>query len=636
MENTENTEIERNGTAAGTGETPARDTLPAAPQEDGTRPEDGGPRPRIGREEIAEARRRLLIYKQGKAMLDRKIVENDAWYRLRHWAAMRDRKDEIEPTSGWLLNCILSKHADAMDSFPHANVLPREEADRAEAELLSAILPVIFDRCGFEATYSDEQMYKMKTGCGCFGVTWDPEAENGIGDVTVTKVDLLNLYWEPGITDIQQSRDLFCVTLTDADRLKEEYPALRDRIPVGETVGTAKYLYDDTVDTAGKVEVVDWYYKKRAGRRTVLHYARFVGDTVLYATENDRAPRRSADGGEAPPLNEAGLYDHGKYPFVFDVLFPIEGTPAGFGYIDIGKDAQAYVDRGNQALMRNLLTSARPRYFIRADGSVREEEFADLKNDFIHVDGSLGQDSVVPVTQYPLPAIYAQLMNAKVDELKETTGNRDVSNGGTSGVTAASAIAALQEASSKLSRTSNKGAFRAFKQVCELVIELIRQFYSFPRAFRVTGAAGKERFFLYTNERLKNRAIEAALGVGGGVRHPTFDLEITAEKASPYSRMSRNELALQLYTAGFFEPSRASQALACLDMMDFDRKEQVVRRVTESAADAGAERAALERIASVRSGEARNGTRPQSLPASAKESPTTSSARRRAAGEGDV
>ena len=168
---------------------------------------------------------------------------------------------------------------------------------------------------------------------------------------------------------------------------------------------------------------------------------------MLFATENQ------------PEFSERGFYDHGKYPFIFDPLFSVEGTPTGFGYIDVGKSAQEYIDRGNQAIMQNMLSNARPRHFIRNDGSVNEEEYADMSKDFIHVDGNLGQDSILPVQGKPLNDIYVAVVNNKIDELKETTGNRDISTGGTtSGVTAASAIAAMQEASSKLSRCSNKAS----------------------------------------------------------------------------------------------------------------------------------------------------------------------------------
>jgi hypothetical protein len=268
---------------------------------------------------------------------------------------------------------------------------------------------------------------------------------------------------------------------------------------------------------------------------------------------------------------------------VFDPLFSVEGTPCGFGYIDVGKSAQEYIDRGNQAIMQNMLANAKPRYYIRNDGEVNEEEYADLSKDFIHVNGNLGQDSILPVQGKPLNNIYVQVLNNKIDELKEVTGNRDISTGGTSsGVTAASAIAAMQEAGSKLSRDNCKASYRAFRKVCMMVIELIRQFYDVPRCFRIMGENGAARYVEYSNAGITPQFQGIEMSVDMGYRTPLFDIEITAQKQSPYSKMSQNELALQFYQAGFFNPQMADQALACLDMMDFDRKQFIMQKISQN------------------------------------------------------
>ena len=525
----------------------------------------------IGREEIQQAQLTLNRYKEGKANLEKRIVENEQWFKLRHWECMRkEKKLEVEPSSGWLFNCIANKHADAMDNFPSPNVLPREEGDKAEAEMLSSIIPVILDQNDFEETYDNVWDYKLKAGTGVYGVFWDKDKLNGLGDISIRKVDLINLFWESGITDIQMSRNLFHVELQDNDVLMEAYPQLQGKLG-GATMDVSKYIYDDTVDTNNKSAVVDWYYKKRQNGKTVLHYCKYVNDVVLFATEND------------PEYAERGWYDHGMYPFVFDPLFSVEGTPCGFGYIDVGKSAQEYIDRGNQAIMMNMLANSKPRHFIRNDGSVNEEEYADLSKDFVHVDGNLGQDSILPVQGKPLNDIYVQVINNKIDELKETTGNRDISTGGTtSGVTAASAIAAMQEAGSKLSRDNSKAAYRAFRKICLMIIELIRQFYDIPRCFRIMGENGAARFVEYSNAGIQPQAQGIEMGVDMGHRLPLFDIEITAQKKSPYSKMSQNELALQFYSAGFFNPQMADQALACLDMMDFDRKSFIMQKISQN------------------------------------------------------
>ena len=525
----------------------------------------------VGREQVLAAQQELQKYKAGKANLEQKVIQNVQWYKMRHWDYMEgSNASEVKPKSGWLFNAIANKHADAMDNFPSPNFLPREEGDKAEAEMLSSIVPVILDQNGFEDSYDDEANDKLTEGTGVYGVFWDKTKYNGMGDISVVPCDILSLFWEPGVKDIQKSRHFFAVELMDNDLLAGQYPQLQGKLG-SKTIDISQYIYDDTVDTTNKSAVVDWYYKKYQNGKIVLHYCKYVNDDVLFATEND------------PENYPNGWYDHGKYPYVFDPLYKIKGSPCGFGYIDVGQSSQEYIDRGNQAIMQNMLANAKPRHFIRTDGSVNEAEYADITKDFIHVDGNLGQDSILPVQGKPLNDIYVSVINNKIDELKETTGNRDVSNGGTTGgVTAASGLAAQMEAGSKLSRDSNKGSYRKFRAVCEMIVELIRQFYDIPRSFRIMGENGAARFVQYSNAGIKPQYQGIEMGVDMGYRTPLFDIEITAQKQSPYSKMSQNELALQFYSAGFFNPQMADQALACLDMMDFDRKQFIMQKISQN------------------------------------------------------
>ena len=254
----------------------------------------------IGREEVREAEQILQKYKQGKAMLEQRIIENEQWYKLRHNELLLSRNPgDPRPTSAWLFNCIANKHADAMDNYPEPNVRPREEGDKDDAKILSDILTIILQQNDFEQTYSDMWWYKLKSGTGVLGVYWDSRKNNGLGDIDVRELDLLNLFWEPGITDIQKSRNLFTVELVDRDLVEENYPELKGKLS-SPTVDTAKYIYDDTVDTTDKAAVIDWYYKVQRNGKDVLHYCKFCNGEVLYASEND------------PEYAERGFYDHGK------------------------------------------------------------------------------------------------------------------------------------------------------------------------------------------------------------------------------------------------------------------------------------------------------------------------------------
>ena len=519
----------------------------------------------VNEEQLAKAIETLNKYKEGKKTVDSRVIENEKWFRLRHWSTIEASSNKVQPASGWLFNALANKHASAMDNYPGAVILPREAADEQEAKTLTSIIPVILEQDDFEQTYNDVMWYKDKQGTGVYGVYWDPSLRNGLGDITIKKVDILNLYWEPGITDIQQSANVFHLALVDNDALIAQYPDMEGDTGLG-SYKPEEYAYDDQIDTSNKSVVVDWYYKvKGEDGRTVLHYCKFCNGTVLFATEG------SSDYAD-------GWYEDGKYPFVVDTLYPIESQLSGFGFIDIGKATQEYIDRSNQALMQNLLANAKPRYFINSGGGVNEEEFGDLSKDFIHVDGQLGQDSVLPVQTKTLSDVYVTLTRDKIDELKEVCGNRDVSTGGTTGgATAASALAAMQEAGAKLDRDSNKGSYRAFRRVIYMVIERIRQFWDEERYYRILGDNGEPTFVGYSNAGIRPQAQGMEAGVDTGYRLPMFDIQVVAEKSSPYTRMSQNELSLQFFGAGFFNPQMADQALACLEMMDFDGKDKVIR-----------------------------------------------------------
>ena len=522
----------------------------------------------IGRREIEQANSLLMDYKNAKARLDGKITENEEWFRLRHWGLIdysRSRAQTVplggkdrKPVSGYLLNSMRNKHADAMDNYPRANVLPRREDDRMEATRLSVILPMILEHAGFEQVYSDVQWYREKQGTGVYTVYWDKEASGGVGDIGIKKVDLLNLFWEPGVTDIQDSPDLFYVRMMNAAAVEREHPELKGKLREGDSI-VSEYADQPERTMKSRVPVVDWYYKVKKDGRTVVHLAQYVGEHLIYATENDEA------------LKDRGLYDHGKYPFVFDVYLPLEGQPVGFGEIDVGKSKQECIDVLWDKIIKNTDETAQVRYFVPRSSKVNEQEFSDLTKRVIHYEGT--ETGILPVNTNPIHGNILSVMEMLVDELKETTGARDVAMGGTtSGVTAASGIAAMQEASGKTSRDTNAGAFRAFREVVEMVIELIRQFYDAPHYFRVFGD-GYETYIRYTNEGLKAQGEDA--------RMPLFDLEITTEKNSTYSRIAQNTLALELYNAGMFNANNADAALACIDMMEFDQKEAVVGKIRD-------------------------------------------------------
>lgn len=563
----------------------------------------------IGQKEITEAVGILLKYKEGKVNLENRIIENEQWWKRRHWDKLR-KNEEIAPASAWLFNCIMSKYADYMDAYPEPNILPREEGDKQEAKMLSSIVPVVLEQNGFYKVYSNKAWKILKDGSAIYGVFWDGQKLNGLGDISIKNIDFLNLFWEPGITDIQDSDNVFHVNLISNKKLETMYPELKGKLGNG-TMTKAEYLYDDNVDVTDKSLLVEWYYKKWQNGHSVLHYVKFAGDTILYATENDtERPTMDVEQEMINPetgetlinpetgeplyetvqeetgeesMSERGWYDHGMYPFVVETMFPMQGSLCGFSYIDICKEPQKYIDMLDQAVLKNALMNAMPRYFSKQTSTINETEFLDWTKPIVHVGGDISDLGIRKIDAPDMNGSAMTKINDKINEMKETTGNTDVARGNIGGgITSGSAISALQESAGKTSRSQNKMAYQAYSEVITMIIELIRQFYDVPRQFRILGKKGNE-YVTYSNENLKPQAQGNEFDIDDGYRLPVFDIEVSAQKQNPYSKNSQNELALNLYGAGFFSPQNADIALACLDVMDFAHKTDVVSKIEGNA-----------------------------------------------------
>ena len=546
-----------------------------------TRPENA---PIITDKDVERGIDILTKYKNGKSNLESRIVNDELWWELRHWEGIGQSKakrvdrsgNEVKstppqpkPTSAWLFNTIQNKHADAMDNYPEPVVLPREESDEQSAKTLSQILPVVQEYNHFEQVYSDNWWEKLKHGTAAYGVFWDSQKDNGLGDIEIRNIDLLNLFWEPGITDIQKSRNLFIVDLVDNDLLEKEYPELEGK-QKGKVIDVKEYIYDDSVDTSEKSVVVDWYYKvKTPSGRTALHYIKFVGSTLLYASQND------------PEYRERGFYDHGMYPVVLDVMYPEKGTPIGFGYVAICKDPQLYIDKLSANILENAMMATKKRFFVSDSTAINEEEFLDWNRPMVHVNGELGDQRVKEIVTQPLSDIYVTVAQMKIEEMKDTAANRDVNSGGTTNVTAAAAIAALQEAGNKASRDMIAASYRAYTQINTLCVELMRQFYDVSRSFRITGEGNEYQFVTFDNAGLQDQVTGLDTLGNEMYRRPVFDLKIKAQKKNPFSRMEQNERAKELYSLGFFAPENAQASLIALEMMDFEGIQTVREKVMQ-------------------------------------------------------
>lgn len=527
----------------------------------------------IDREEIAKARSILNDYMASKKSYDVRYKNNFDTYNLLYTdndkpVRYKDEdgvmRNELIPKrmGGQTLNVIMNKHADLMDNFPEAVFLPRARDDEETAKMLNSVMPCVFERNGFLRIYSEVNTDKLVGGTGAYAVIWNGKKDNGIGDVEICKADILSLFWEPFIENIQDSRNVFYVRLYDTEEIKEMYPQLEDVSTT--TLGLENYrTYDNQNKENGKAAVIDWYYKKNG----VLHFAKFCGDEVLEATENE------------PEKYPKGLYNHGLYPFFLDPLFRLRDTPTGFSFVDICRSCQGSLDELKRDILKNIKVNSQTRSLVSANAGLNLADLNDLSKDFI--EAQTVDNATRPFETKDIASGALNMYNALINEIKETTGTNDASNGaGSAGVTSGSAIAALQEAGGKISRDINKSGYNVFTEICSCIIELMRQFYTLPRFYRITGEDNQTEYVDFDNTQLLKQQTDESGQIFD--RMPIFDIKVKAQKASPFATAASNEMMMNLYKLGFFNPQNADSALIALEGMSFEGKTKVEEMIKKN------------------------------------------------------
>lgn len=521
---------------------------------------------------LKESIEELMKYKNASEQRKQKAIDQEKWFRALHWDFFRQeyQKGMPEPTTNYLMSNILNKHADFMDSYPKPNLLPEEQSDESLAELMTSIVPTVIKRNKYKKVFSNAMYTKLKQGYCYKAVTWDPGAASGMGDIKVNELDVVKVYTEPGIKDIQDSKSIYVVDLIDNDKLstilQHNNPELAPHVGGQNLLNVKEYPQVDDVDTSNMTLIVDKYYKKNG----ILHFMKFIEGGCIFWSEDPKHEGKY----------DKGFYHHGQYPITVDVLIPEPNTIYGIGFIDIMKNPQMYIDKFDQIMQNNMFRASKSRFFSRNDGSINMKQFNDWSVDVVECEGNVGEDSIREFKTQQIDPNVIAYREAKISELKEVANTNEFSRGEAgSGVTAYRAIAVLQEAANKVSRDMIAFTYDTYAEEIEMVMENIKQFYNTPRMFRITNDEGVFEFKSINGKMLADRR-DPELGTHTPIR---FDIDVVPEKDDPFSSAANNELQMELFKLGFFNPQVADQALIALENMNIAGKEKIKKMIKENA-----------------------------------------------------
>lgn len=486
------------------------------------------------------------------------IYEGTYWGENDAEVVRGDRKPRM--ATPMITSCIENIKADLMDEMPEAVILPDAAGDApmVTAKVLTKVVEQELDACDWEGEYVKGVQDFLQDGWCVFEAGHDPMENNGLGGAFIHYVMNKNFMCDPQTPNLQDGRACFVLDIKPWDWFKQHYP---DIFPY--MTGDESFIETDRIEStteperAKSLRLIEMWVKEFDPKKksAAVHFVRVAGHQVI---EDSKLTYPN------------GYYEHGLFPFRICTLYPQKGSALGLGICDLFKDTQRYADKLNAILLENALRARTPRLFIQ-EGLVDIEDVRDFSREAIEVQGNL--DAAVKwMDTQPLPSYLLNFVQMMQQSIKNEAGSNDQSRGQTAGgVTAASAITALQDMSTKRSRMEARELQRGFKECVRMMIEIMREKDIVPREVVIT-VNGEPQVLPFDSRSLYR-------GNGEGRRVPIEALiSIKTSRQTRFSRMAHNELVLQF--VNMFQ--QTADPLIMMEALEMDDKEQILDQIRKA------------------------------------------------------
>lgn len=459
---------------------------------------------------------------------------------------------EPRPVTPVLQSTIENIRADLSEQLPEAVITADHPANAKIARTLTQIIKENHRRCRYDREHGLLLHDLLVGGYMVQEIGFDPMADGGLGGAFLRCCDAHGIMFDPLCANVQDSRAVFKFAPYPKEWFRTRYGEHCDKFvadPIAPLPQSDAYLARGNDERILMIECWEREYDKKE-QRFKVHFCRLAGRRIL---EDSRTTK------------PAGFYAHGEYPFIVTPLFPRKGTVLGFGLVDMFARQQQYADKLDQIVLKNALMASRNKLLITGASGFDADDLRDWSKE-VHRGDSLSGVTWFPTA--PLPGYIADYAQSIRKGIKDESGANDFSRGSAvGGVTAASAIAALQEAGSKRSRMTARLIYGAFEQAVRQEIEVEREYGVFPRSVRLAENGEKDVSFvnedMFTLTGLNNRLpIE-------------FAVSVKAQRENRFSVAAHNETVLALVKLNMLAPDVA------LELVMFEGKEEALAKMKQ-------------------------------------------------------
>lgn len=523
---------------------------------------------------VTEAYDRLRIFGDGcremhnRAREARRIALLEDPHQDLPGTPLEKRTLQLQTLKSTLNNCV----ADQMDNLPEAVMLPETPEMQNTAEDLTDVVRFVLAQNHYEGLHRRRVEDCFITGTSVTQIAWDADMDSGRGNVALVRWPVEAFLWDPVAEDIQDARALIKVSWHPLSWYVARYPDRAKYVGAEEYahngVGVPDAWADKQFGDEDRAMLMEYWYRRYDAktRRYRVNVAYIAGGALLEHAED--------------------VYDHGMYPFVLDVFTHIEGLPVGNGMIHEFVPMMRYINRYYHYLDESMRMSSKVRLLVRRTAKIDNDALTDWQKNIIEGE-SIDDDSVRWFQSAPLTGAASSVAVQFQTDMKQDSGQNQFTRGETAGgVTAASAIAALQEAGGKITRLRTSVLNEGFRQIANQIMWLVSQFYTEDKTRLITGKDGRQRSV--------NMSAGHLFGAGrkGAMPPPPYTVQVQVQRRNPMRVQAQNELFMQAYAMAA-QGGQQFPLEVLFEMMQVDGKE----RVAEALQKAGQEQQIMQEAA---------------------------------------
>lgn len=449
-------------------------------------------------------------------------------------------------------NCV----ADQMDNVMEAVMTPETPELQEMVDDINDIVKYIYDRNEYLAYHRMRVQDYLCTGTHVCEISWDEDASDGKGDISIDRVPIENFLWDPAEDDIQNGRANMKVSWHPLSWYREHFPENgkyvtaseeNTNLAVGEKTNQERIAADEE-----KAMLIEYWWREydASKKKYKINLARVAGGALLETFKD--------------------VYAHGLYPFVLDVHTEIEGLPVGEGLVMQLAPMMRYINRYAKYMDANIRASAKQKYMVNRSANLDMDALTNWDDEVV-VGDKIDDASL---RAFPVPQLSGYALNQMVQmqtDLKQDSGQNQFARGETAGgVTAASAIASLQEAGGKQTRMRTETLKRGFKRITEQILWLISQHYDEGRIMMITGKDNVTREVDVSPSRIMGKKR------GEGILPPPpYTVRVNVQRMNPATVAAQNQLFIDIYKMSA-EAGNYFPLSALIRMLQVDGKEKIL------------------------------------------------------------